>query len=91
MTHPVKIGINHPLCKTLQDKGYSIRLSKEIVCTIFDGIKEALLKKEDVYLPIGNFKVVKETRKKQRRIGLNGPEYVYKNSYNIKFEEVKNE
>ena len=83
---PVKIGQNHPLCKALQKKGYSIRLSQDIVTEVFNGIKQTLLEKESVYLPIGFFTVVPETRKKQRRIGLNGPEYCYKHPYRIKFE-----
>lgn len=81
-----KVGSQHPFSKLLQDKGYSIRLSRDIVNCVFDGIKEALFKSEEVDLPFGKFSVIPETRKKQRRIGLHGPEWVYKRSKKVKFE-----
>jgi nucleoid DNA-binding protein len=83
----VKIGYNHPLCKALQAKGYSIRLSQDIVCAVFDRIKESLLNKEDVDLPIGQLLIKPETRKKQRRIGINGPCWVFKSRWKIVFKE----
>lgn len=88
---PVKVGRDHPLCLILQEKGYSVRLSKDIVCCLFGTMKEALLNHEDVYTPIGNFKVLKETRKKQRVIGLHGPEYRFKYPYKVMFEKVEDE
>lgn len=84
--NPVKIGQNHPLCKTLQKKGFSIRLSRDIVTEVFSSIKKSLTDKEDVSLPIGDFIVLPETRTKQRRMGLNGPEWVYSKKYNVKFK-----
>jgi nucleoid DNA-binding protein len=82
----VKIGYRHPLCKALQNKGYSVRLSQDIVRVVFEEIKAELLDKKEVDLPIGRFTVVPETRKKQRRVGLHGPEWCYTKKYQVKFK-----
>jgi hypothetical protein len=83
----VKIGYNHPLCKALQAKGYSVRLSQDIVRCVFEGIKSSLLDKEDVILPIGALLIREDTRKMQRKIGINGPCWIYKNKWKIVFED----
>ena len=87
----VKIGYNHPLCKMLQARGYSVRLSQDIVRCVFDTLKEKLLDHQEIELPFGRLWVSAETRRKQRRIGLNGmPEWVYKREYVLKFKEIVN-
>jgi len=84
---PVKQGIgrNNPLALVLVSRGCSYRAAKKIVNLIFDEIKAALKRHEDVDLPFGTFRVVERGQRPHRRWRFGQPQSVFKQRYRVAF------
>ena len=84
---PVKQGIgrNNPLALVLVSRGCSYRAARKIVNLIFDEIKAALKRHEDVDLPFGTFRVVERGQRPHRRWRFGQPQSVFKLRYRVAF------
>jgi nucleoid DNA-binding protein len=84
---PVKQGIgrNNPLALVLVSRGCSYRAAKKIVNLIFDEIKAALKRHEDVDLPFGTFRVVERGQRPHRRWRFGQPQSVFQQRYRVAF------
>jgi nucleoid DNA-binding protein len=84
---PVKQGIgrNNPLALVLVSRGCSYRAARKIVNLIFDEIKAALKRHEDVDLPFGTFRVVERGQRPHRRWRFGQPQSVFKQRYRVAF------
>jgi nucleoid DNA-binding protein len=88
---PIKQGIgrNNPLALVLVRQGCSYRAARKIVNLIFDEIKAALKRHEDVELPFGTFRVVETSQQPHRRWRFGQPQSVFKQRYRVVFEPRK--
>jgi nucleoid DNA-binding protein len=84
---PVKQGIgrNNPLALVLVSRGCSYRAARKIVNLIFDEIKAALKRHEDVDLPFGTFRVVERGQRPHRRWRFGQPQSVFQQRYRVAF------
>ena len=84
---PVKQGIgrNNPLALVLVSRGCSYRAARKIVNLIFDEIKAALKRHEDVELPFGTFRVVERGQRQHRRWRFGQPQSVFQQRYRVAF------
>ena len=84
---PVKQGIgrNNPLALVLVSRGCSYRAARKIVNLIFDEIKAALKRHEDVELPFGTFRVVERGQRPHRRWRFGQPQSVFQQRYRVAF------
>ena len=84
---PVKQGIgrNNPLALVLVSRGCSYRAARKIVNLIFDEIKAALKRNEDVDLPFGTFRVVERGQRPHRRWRFGQPQSVFQQRYRVVF------
>jgi nucleoid DNA-binding protein len=84
---PVKQGIgrNNPLALVLVSRGCSYRAARKIVNLIFDEIKAALKRHEDVELPFGTFRVVERGQRPHRRWRFGQPQSVFQQCYRVVF------
>ena len=80
------IGRNNPLALVLVRQGCSYRAARKIVNLIFDEIKAALKRHEDVELPFGTFRVVETSQRPHRRWRFGQPQSVFKQRYRVVFE-----
>ena len=84
---PIKQGIgrNNPLALVLVSRGCSYRVAQKIVNLIFDEIKAALKRHEDVDLPFGTFRVVERGQRPHRRWRFGQPQSVFQQRYRVAF------
>jgi nucleoid DNA-binding protein len=84
---PVKQGIgrNNPLALVLVSRGCSYRAARKIVNLIFDEIKAALKRHENVDLPFGTFRVVERGQRPHRRWRFGQPQSVFQQRYRVAF------
>lgn len=80
------VSENHPVALALRDLGVSARDARRIVGIVFDRIAEALERHDSVETPIGTFRVVKETRRRQLRRALGRYVFSYRNRYRVVLE-----
>ena len=78
-----KLGKTHPLVLTLRTRGFTVREAHRAANAFFAAIKAAVLRREDVELPIGVLKVVAHTHKPYRKWRWGQPIQFYRKRYQI--------
>jgi nucleoid DNA-binding protein len=81
----MKIGRDNPICLGLRSLGISSRGAKYIADQTFILISEALARGEEVDLPLGVFKNVKQTVAPYRRWRFGQPHTAYARQNRINF------
>ena len=81
-----RIGKNHPLILALRCQGFTEVKARKAVNLVFDEIKAALVRREEVDLPIGTFRLEKHDVRPFRSWRFGQPQVVYKRRYRVVFE-----
>lgn len=71
------------LVAKLRERGLSKRMAMKILDRIFSSMKEALQKGEEIELPIGTLKVIRQKRRPRRGWYLNRITTTYKKPFTV--------
>ena len=83
------LGKSNPMVLRLREEGYKERMARQAVNLVFDEIKAALARHEEVDIPIGKFTVSEHRVAPFRTWALGQPRALYRRRNFVAFEPSK--